>query len=70
MISLLIAGLIKKTLYKMSQYFPKPYEPFGGNINVKVDSSNYITKDDIKNITLVDTSSFPLKTNLANLKSR
>ena len=21
----------------MSQYFPKPYEPFGGDINVKVD---------------------------------
>ena len=25
----------------MSQYFPKPYEPFGGDINVKVDLSNY-----------------------------
>ena len=68
MIILLIAGLIKKTLYKMSQYFPKPYEPFGGDINVKVDLSNYATKADIKNITHVDTSSFPLKTNLANLK--
>ena len=22
---------------KMSQYFPKPYQPFGGDINVKVD---------------------------------
>ena len=53
----------------MSQYFPKPYEPFGGNINVTVDLSNYATKDDIKNITHVDTSSFALKTNLANLKS-
>ena len=69
MIILLIVGLIKKTLYKMSQYFPKPYEPFGGNINVTVDLSNYATKDDIKNITHVDTSSFALKTNLANLKS-
>ena len=69
MIILLIVGLIKKTLYKMSQYFPKPYEPFGGNINVKVDLSNYATKDDIKNITHVDTSSFALKTNLANLKT-
>ena len=28
----------------MSQYFPKPYEPFGGDINVKVDLSNYTTK--------------------------
>ena len=59
----------KKTLYKMNQYFPKPYEPFGGDINVRVDLSNYATKDDIKNITHVDTSSFALKTNLANLKS-
>ena len=33
--------------YKMSQYFPKPYEPFGGDINVKVDLSNYATKADI-----------------------
>ena len=32
----LIVGLIKKTLYKMSQYFPKPYNSFRGNINVKV----------------------------------
>ena len=53
----------------MSQYFPKPYEPFGGDINVKVDLSNYATKKDIKNITHVDTSSFALKTNLANLKT-
>ena len=59
----------KKTLYKMSQYFPKLYEPFDGNINVRVDLSNYATKDDIKNIIRVDTSSFALKTNLANLKS-
>ena len=69
MIILLIVGLIKKTLYKMSQYFPKSYEPFGGDINVTVDLSNYATKDDIKSITHVDTSSFGLKTNLANLKS-
>ena len=69
MIILLIVGLIKKTLYKTSQYFPKPYEAFGGDINVTVDLSNYATKDDIKNITHVDTSSFVLKTNLANLKS-
>ena len=51
------------------QYFPKSYEPFGGNINVRVDLSNYATKDDIKNIAHVDTSTFALKTNLANLKS-
>ena len=61
--------MIKKTLYKISQYFPKPYEPFGGDINVTVDLSNYTTKDDIKNITHVDTSSFALKINLAHLKT-
>ena len=36
MIIHLIAGLMKETLYKMSQYFPKPHGTFGGNINVKV----------------------------------
>ena len=40
----LIVGLIKKTLYKMSQYFSKPFRSFGGNINVKTDLSNYATK--------------------------
>ena len=49
--------------------FPKTYEPFGGDINVKVDLSNYATKIDIKNIFHVDTSSFPLKSNLAGLKT-
>ena len=53
----------------MSQYFPKPYEAFSGDINVKVDLSNYATKADIKNISHVDTSSFALKSNLANLKT-
>ena len=53
----------------MSQYFPKPYQPFGGDINVKVDLSNYATKADIKNISHVDTSSFALTANLANLKT-
>ena len=53
----------------MSQYFPKPFRSFGRNINVKVDLSNYVTKEDIKNISHVDTSSFALKTILANLKT-
>ena len=53
----------------MSHHFPKPYEPFGGDINVKVDLSNYATKADIKNISHVDTSSFALKSNLASLKT-
>ena len=53
----------------MSQYFPKPFRSFGGNINVRVDLSNYATKTDLKNVTHVDTSSFALKTNLASLKT-
>ena len=53
----------------MSQYFPKLYETFGGNINVKVDLSNYETKPDIKNISHVDASNFALKTNLPSLKA-
>ena len=52
----------------MSQHFPKPYEPFGGDINFKGDLSNYATKADIKDISHVDTSSFVLKTNLTSLK--
>ena len=62
--------MVAVTLYKMSQYFSKPYEPFGGDTNVKVDLSNYATKTDIKNISLVDTSNFALRTNLANLKTK
>ena len=53
----------------MSQYFPKPYESFGGDINVKVDVSNYATKTDLKNVSHVDVSSFALKSNLASLKT-
>ena len=56
------------SIIKMSQYFPKPYEPFGGDVNVKVDLFNYTTKVDIKNILHIDTSSFALKSNLASLK--
>ena len=85
MIIHLIAGLIKniqrdsiahilKTLValqgiKMKKHFPKPFRNFGRNINVKVDLSNYATKTDIKNISHVDTSSFALETNVANLKT-
>ena len=53
----------------MSRYFPKLYKPFGRNIKVKVDLSNYATKSDIENISHVDTCCFALKTNLANLKT-
>lgn len=35
----------------MIQYFPKPYESSGGNINVGL--SNYATKDDLKGVLLL-----------------
>ena len=54
----------------MGQYFPKPYEPFGGDINVKVDLPSYATKTDLENVTHVDTSTFTLKTKLASLKTK
>ena len=53
----------------MSQYFPKPHEPFGEYINVKVDVSNYAIKTDLKNISHIHVSSYALKSNLASLKT-
>ena len=32
----------------MSQYFPKLLRSFGGNVNLKVDLSNYAMKTDLK----------------------
>ena len=52
----------------MSQYFP-PNRSRGGDIKVKLDLSNYATKNDLKNVTHVDVSSFASKTNLASLKT-
>ena len=60
---------MKSLLLQMSQYFPKPFRSFGGDINVKVDLSNYATKTELKNVTYVDTSSFTVKKSLANLKT-
>ena len=51
-----------------NQYF-LPYESSSNNIKVKLDLTNYATKDDAKNITHVDVSSYATKTNLAALKS-
>ena len=50
-----------------SQYFPS----YGStnNIKVELDLANYATKDDVKNITHVDVSSYTIKTNSAALKS-
>ena len=53
-------------MYKISQYFLKPYESFEGDINVKVDLSNYATNTD----TMVDTSKLAAKFDLASLKAK
>ena len=53
----------------MSQYFPLLFRSFGRNIKVKVDLPNYATKTDLKNVTHIDSSSFALKPNLANLQT-
>ena len=52
----------------MSQYFP-PYSNSSKNVKVELHLSNYITKEDIKDITHVDTSSYALKANLAALNT-
>ena len=58
----------KRLNFKISsQYFP----PYGSSNNIKVglDLANYATKDDVKNITHVDVSSYATRTNLSALKS-
>ena len=49
-------------------YYP-PYRSSCDNIKVELDLSSYATKDDVKNITHVDVSTFASKTNLAALKT-
>ena len=49
-------------------YYP-PYKSSSNNIKVEVDLSNYATKDDVKNITHVDVSSYATETNLSALKT-
>ena len=50
-----------------SQYFPSCGST--NNIKVELDLASYATKDDVKNITNVDVSSFASKTNLPALKT-
>ena len=52
----------------MSAYY-LPYKSSINNIKVELDLANYATKDDVKNITHVDVSSFASKPNLAALKT-
>ena len=58
----------KRVYYQMSTYYP-PYKSSSNNIKVEIDLSNYATKNDLKNITHVDVSSFANKINLAALKT-
>ena len=51
----------KDIKYKMSQYFPKPYRHFGGNVKVELDLSSYATG--------VDATKLAAKSDLFSLKS-
>ena len=53
----------------MSQYVPKPFEPFGGDISVIVDLPNYTTKTYLKNATGIDTSKLAAKSDFVSLKA-
>ena len=44
-------------------------KPGNSNVKVELDLKNYATKEELKNIFHVDTSSFALKTNLVSLKT-
>ena len=71
MIILLIVGSIKKTFYKMSQYFPKPYRTFGRNLKVALALSSYTRTAELKIVIAVDTSTLSatsdLKTEIVNI---
>ena len=51
-----------------NKYFPSLED--GNNFNVNLNLSAYATKDDLKDLTNVDTSSFALKLNLGHLKDK
>ena len=64
---LLTAGLIKKDIVKMSEFFPEAISS-RGRVKVELDLSNYATKADLKNATSVDTSAFAKQVDSASLK--
>ena len=70
MIIHLLNGLIRKMwFYKMSPYFPRPYQRFDGDINVELDLPNYATKADLKEVTGVHTSDLAANSDLVRLKA-
>ena len=52
----------------MSEYLRKP-KFLGGNVKVVLELSNYVTKSELKNSTVVDIYKFAEKMDLSNLKS-
>ena len=50
--------------------FYAPYKSSSNNVKVELDLTNYATKNDLKNITHVDVSSFASKTSLLTLKTK
>ena len=54
---------------RIQKFISQLFSSSRGNINVKVDLSNYARKTDLKNAMHVDNSSFALKTNSASPKT-
>ena len=70
MIIHLIAGLMQLILYKWyCQYLPKPFELFGGDINIKFDLSNYATKTCLKHAIGINTFKLAANSHLVSLKA-
>ena len=65
-IIILLIEFIKKKQYKTSEYILKP-KPLGGNVKVKLDLTNYVTKVDLK-IQQVLNQILLKKVDLASLK--
>ena len=50
----------------ISEYFTKPWKPFGGDIGVKQGLPKYATKADLKGATGVDISNLPAKSDVTS----
>ena len=53
----------------MSDYLTDYYKSRNSIVKLELDLKNHATKEELKNVTHVDTSSFALKANLASLKT-
>ena len=70
--SLFNSWIKMKDITRISQYFPEPYEHYGGNLRVELDLSNYATKDDLKGDIDAGISTFTLvsKSDFTSLKTK